>query len=176
MSWFPIVSDLEKNRELVRQHRYGVIEVGQGELKQIRFRPWPKLISAWEVTWLGNWNHQRGGDPCLRLYFNQPWRQQKYLVLSYADSTRGASFADLRIGLRILDLVAWMKQVDAIVTEIRYPRISEAMLTRVGWERHLLHSRQRHFIKRFYGDYSAIDATQIVSCGPEKIAAHRWAG
>ena len=58
--------------------------------------------------------------------------------------------------LLVLDEIAKLKRTDAIVCEVSNWRISDRLLTRWGWESHLGESRRRHFIKRFYGDYTAV--------------------
>ena len=51
---------------------YGVICTENGRLKEIRLRPWPKIISAAEISLLGNRFHNRATGDCCWLYYNQP--------------------------------------------------------------------------------------------------------
>jgi len=49
-----------------------VIEVRDGRLREIRFRPFPKLISGLEAGWLGRWRHgRRPGKPAGRISINR---------------------------------------------------------------------------------------------------------
>ena len=150
---WPIATDLASDADLIRRGRYGVIEIRKGRLASIAFRPWPKLISLPEVWWLGGGFHDRTtGDVC-RLYFNQPRSCPQYLALMYAVSSHDARYATIRRAAQVLDEVARIKASDAIVCEASNLRISDRLLTRWGWERHLPDSPRRHFIKRFYGNY-----------------------
>lgn len=146
-------TDLARDADLIRRRRYGMIEIEAGAFKQITFYPWPKLISLPEVWCLGGSYHDRAaGDRC-RLYFNQPRHCSQYLALMYVVSSRETRFATIHRGAQVLDQVARIKRSDAIVCEASNLRISDRLLTRWGWERHLLDSPRRHFIKRFYGEY-----------------------
>jgi hypothetical protein len=82
--------------------------------------------------------------------------QRNFLALKYLVSSMGTSFRTVRATLHVLDRIAEIKRTDAIVTEVTNFRISERALRRLGWERHLYGSKRRHYIKRFYGDYSSI--------------------
>lgn len=73
-------------------------------------------------------------------------------------SSRYASFKTFRSSLIVLDEIARIKRIDAIVCEVRNLRISDRLLARWGWESHVPQSRRRHFIKRFYGTYPPPDA------------------
>lgn len=138
------------------RERYGFIETSGGDLLRIQFRPWPKLISVSEALWFGRWRHETGrGDRC-RLYFNQPIRHGNYLNLAYVESSAASSFRNLYLAMQILDLVGWRKRSDAILCEVTNSRISDRLMRRWGWEQHLLNSGRRHWIKRFYGDYSRV--------------------
>ena len=76
-----------------------------------------------------------------------------YLALKYVVSHRETTLASFRGALRVLDEIARLKGVDALVCEASNPRISARLLRRWGWERHLPRSRRRHYIKRFYGQF-----------------------
>jgi hypothetical protein len=68
-----------------------------------------------------------------------------------------------------LDEIARIKGIDALVCEAWNLRLSDRLLRRCGWERHVLHSRRRHFIKRFYGRYPANSSLPLV-CGEGQLA------
>jgi hypothetical protein len=144
------VTDFHAGAEIIRRRRYGVIEMANGGLVALHLRPWPKLISLGEI-WLHEMLSRRArkADRCL-LYYDQPLRFPKYLALKYVVSSRGATFRTVRGAALVLDEIARIKQIDAIVTNVWNRRISERLLRRWGWERHLLQSRRRHYIKRFY--------------------------
>ena len=153
MPLFQTVRDLKRQADVLRKRAYGVICTEQGQLKEIRLRPWPKLISAAEISLWGNRFHNRAGGDCCWLYYNQPRRHRNFLALKYIVSSREATFKTFRRSLILLDEIARIKQTDAIVAELSNLRISDRLARRWGWEPHFPSSRRRHYIKRFYGTY-----------------------
>lgn len=165
-------TDLEQAEAAIQERRYGVIQTAKGEFEKIVFRPWPKLISGLEANW---WSSTRGGetlyDEC-RLYFAAPMSAPGFLALSYIRSTMRTTLATFRLAVRLLDHVARLKNSDAIVCEAFNRRISDRLLKRWGWEQHLLASKRRHWIKRFYGDYSVVASlSEILGKGPDDFPA-----
>ncbi len=157
MPLFESVDNLQRDADVLRRRPYGVICMENGGLREVRLRPWPKLISVAEIAWWGRGVHERlSGDRCW-LYYNQPRRHRSFLALKYIISSHQATFQTFRRSLMVLDEIARLKQTDAIVCEVRNLRISDRLLRRWGWESHLSQSRQRHFIKRFYGSYPSPD-------------------
>lgn len=154
MRLFDRESDLTDPSGKIFCRAYGIIVVEQGEFSEIRFRPWPKVISTWEIGTKGQKVHEQGStlDRCM-LYYNQPFFHKRYLALKYVVSNRGTSFRSFRLATRVLDEVARIKESDAIVCEVTNPSISNRLLKRWGWDRHLEDHPSRNFIKRFYGRY-----------------------
>lgn len=160
---FEVVYDLRTGEETIRRRRYGVIEISEARLSRIVFRPWPKVFSGDDVMLRGQFS-PRGliRDAC-RLYFNQPAGHRNYLALKFLISHFGTSFASIRRAMIVLDEVARIKQSDAILTHVSNSHISDRLMFRWGWERHLNRSSRRQFIKRFYGDYSrAMSRSDVV--------------
>jgi hypothetical protein len=153
MPLFQTVRDLRNDTVPLVQRPYGVIEMADDRLEAVHLRPFPKLISGTEVSFFGGRFHRHaGGNRCL-LFYNQPRQSSSFLALKYIVSSRQCSFKTFRGATIILDEIARLKGTDAIVCEVRNLRISDRLLQRWGWERHLASSRRRHFIKRFYGTY-----------------------
>ena len=150
---FERIFDMNESREKIVARRYGVIKVVDETFDSIQFRPWPKMISVAEATWLGGWQHKRQSRNQCLLYYNQPIGHSGFLALKYVVSTAGTSYGTFRGALVLLDEVARLKRSNAIVAEVSNGRISDRFLTRIGWERHLEKSKVRHYIKRFYGEY-----------------------
>lgn len=146
------VTDWAEGEDLLRRRRYGVVETRKGRLWQIRLRPLPKLL-AWPEIWPTRADYHARGEPdrCL-LYYNQPWRHQKFLALKYMVSTPGTPYATFRAALAVLDDLARLKQVDALLCDAANSRISDRLLSRFGWEAHCPSRWHRNFIKRCYGD------------------------
>ena len=153
MPLFESVDCLQSGADVLRRRRYGVIEMADEQLVAVHLRPWPKSVSLLEIAWLGRRMHRyRPGNRCL-LYYNQPLRFPNFLVLKYVVSQLGTSLKTFRGSMAILDEIARIKQSDAALTEVSNLRISDRLLRRGGWERHVLQSRRRHYIRRFYGEY-----------------------
>jgi hypothetical protein len=145
------ITDLESQRAEVVVGRYGVIEVVDGQLRQLTLRPWPKMVSLWESLGWGEYLHcHRQGD-CCRLYYNQPRGSEKYLALKYMVSTRGTTLRSFQTALAILDEVAHLKRSDALVCQAANLRLNDRFMKRFGWEQHT--SYPRNYIKRFYGRF-----------------------
>lgn len=154
MRW-PIetIFDFDSGLARIRLRRYGVIETVGGELRAVHLRPWPKLVAAPELLPLGPKYHQRGEiDRCL-LYYNQPRRMPNFLALKYIVSTFGTSYQTFRAALVVLDAIAELKRIDAIVCDAGNVRLSDRLLARLGWEPHKPQRWHRNFIRRFYGVY-----------------------
>lgn len=170
---------LQETFQRIRSRRYGVIEAVGGSPLAIRFRSWPKLVSGAETRW---WNFWRGGnappDHC-RLYWSQPLSAPRFLTVNYVRSSWQTTYATFLAAVQVLDAVAWIKNSDAMVCEAFNRRISDRLLQRWGWERHLANSRRRHYIKRFYGDWTAVQPalkrmgldTASAACSRPAVAA-----
>jgi hypothetical protein len=155
--WFETVHDLRVGADVLKRRPYGVIETEDERLKAVHLRPWPKIISASEVSFLGRRYHRSAsGNRCL-LYYNQPRSCPNFLALKYVVSSFRGTLRTFRGALVVLDEIARLKGSDAIVCELANLRISDRLATRWGWEPHVEHSRRRHFIKRFYGNYPTVD-------------------
>jgi hypothetical protein len=150
---FQTATHLERDADILRRRRYGVIEMREGKLVGVRLRPWPKWISLPEV-WLGQrYFHRRNkGDHCW-LYYNEPFSCPGFLALPYVVSSREATLASFHGALVVLDEIARLKDSNAIVCHLTNGRISSRLMRRWGWEQHLLGSPGRHYIKRFYGEF-----------------------
>jgi hypothetical protein len=156
MSWLcETIDDFDLGRERIRARRYGVIETAGGVLRAIHLRPWPKLVSLPELWPQGARYHRRGElDRCL-LYYNQPGRQPNFLALKYVVSSGGTRYRTFRAALVVLDAIAELKRIDAIVCDAANLRISDRLLARLGWAPHKPERWHRNFIRRFYGSYPA---------------------
>ena len=148
------IEDFESGTDRIRARRYGVIETVSGQLRAVHLRPWPKVI-AWPEIWplVGTRYHAAGQpDRCL-LYYNQPRRMPSFLALKYVVSTGGTSYATNRAALKVLDAIAELKRIDAIVCDASNMRLSDRLMARLGWESHKPQRWHRNYIRRFYGVY-----------------------
>jgi hypothetical protein len=150
---FDSVDDVVADAEKIRNRPYGVIEVVDEQLVAIHLRPWPKLISSIEAKWADGWGKKRSRKNQAQVFFSQPMAHRNYLTISYIVSTLRTSMTTVTLSMAVLDYVAYLKRSDAILAEVSNSRISDRLMQRLGFERHLLESRKRHWIKRFYGQY-----------------------
>ena len=168
MTW-PIetTTDWATGCERIRERRYGVIETAAGQFRAVHLRAWPKLLATTELLPLGPRYHQRGeADRCL-LYYNQPRRMPNFLALKYIVTTHGTSFRTFRAALTVLDAIAELKRIDAIVCDAGNIRLSDRVMTRLGWEAHKPQRWHRNFIRRFYGVYPTRGGEMEVLATPQ---------
>lgn len=150
---FQTVTDLVTGEEDLLARRYGVIEVRDGQFYRVRLRPFPKIGSVPEVLFLGDAYHRLvRADRCL-LYYNQPRRFSKFLAVKYLVTARGTRLATIQRALEVLDEIARLKRVDALLCDVANWRLSTAIMSRCGWEPHCPSRWHRYFIRRFYGKY-----------------------
>ncbi len=156
MPLFETITDLSAGRETLRRRRYGVIETLGGEFQSVTMRPWPHLLSLREL-WprSDHWRPNGPEDRC-RLYYNHPRGHDGFLALRYVACTAGTSYATFRAALTVLDRVAEIKRVDALLCDAANGRLSDRFLRRMGWEPHAPTWRRRNYIRRF--DWSAASA------------------
>ncbi len=156
--WFSTITDLHTGADVLRQRRYGVIEMRDARLAGVHLRPWPKLVSLPEALWLSRC--QRGllrGDRCW-LYYDQPLLHPNFIAVKYVLSSRDCSFASLKGAMTVLEEIVRLKRTDAVLADIASAKISDRLLARQGWQRHCQPSFRRHYIKRFYGEYASPEA------------------
>ena len=147
------VYDVKAQQETLRRRRYGVIEAANGKLVRIQLRPWPKIASHLEAYWIRATKSRRHQKDACRLFYNEPISNPGFLTLAFVESSLNASAKTVFATLSVLDQIAYLKNSNAIVAEVSNNRISDRALKHWGWERHLEHKPQRHWIKRFYGTY-----------------------
>lgn len=153
MALFQDIRDIDADAESLRRRRYGVIEAIDGRFHRVLLRPFPKLISIPEILLLGGLTHRRRSGNRFLLYYDQPRRFPNFLAVKYIVSTRHTTYATCCRALEALDEIARIKRTDALLANVANWRISRRLLTRWGWQPHCQSRWQRHYIKRFYGEY-----------------------
>ncbi len=153
--WFETVTDLYAQADVVRRRPYGVIEVAAGRFECLRLRPFPKVSTPLDFLLRSDCTHRRRkGNRCW-LYYNQPRNHRNFLALKFIFSSRNATLASFHGALGVLDEIAQIKQIDALLCDVANTRISDRLLARWGWEPHKPQRWHRNYIKRFYGEYPA---------------------
>ena len=148
------VTNLSQQAKLLAGRRCGQIVTARGRLQAVYGRWWPHLGSMLQVLWDGKFR-SAGTDRCA-VYYHQSWSAPDFLTLSYVRAGYGTSIATLYAAGLVLDEVARLRGVKAIVSQVTNDRISDRVLERWGWERHCLDWPGRHFIKRFYGTFPQV--------------------
>jgi len=153
------ITDLHAEGESVRAHRYGVIEMVEGRFARLELRRRPYVGNVADALGLlagrftGYRHHRRGPAGRCWLYYNQPRGHASFLALKFIVSTRGTDLATFHGALVVLDEVARIKGIDALVCDAANGRISDRLFARWGWEPLGRAWWRRPFIKRFYGAY-----------------------
>jgi hypothetical protein len=126
--------------------RWGVIEV-DGEISAtVRNRRLPSLPSLWD-QWLDT-RWRRLPENRVRIYFNHSRSSPDFLVLAYAQAGPNTRPGTLRKALSILERIAKQKQLQAIVCHATHVKLSDRVMRYFGYERHAMHLRGKHFIRR----------------------------
>ena len=150
---FETVTDLVDEADVLARRPYGVIEMVDGRFRRVLLRPYPKMLLGPEIIVFGGRHHRRRRGDRLLLYYNQPRRFRNFLALKYVVSARETSMGGVARALDVLDQIARLKRVDAMLCDVSNWRISKRSLARWGWELHCPSRWHRNYVKRFYGNY-----------------------
>ncbi len=114
-------------------------------------------VSMAQVWWQSRFG--RPEDDLCWLDYHQPWGMPGFLTLDYIRSGRRAGYRSFHGACQVLNEIARLKNVSAIVAHVSTSSISDRLLERLGWQQHLQHWSGRHWIRRFYDGYpeSTID-------------------
>ena len=114
-----------------------------------------------QVWWQSRYG--RPTDDLCWMDYHQPWGSPGFLTLDYVRSGTQAGYKTFIGACHVLDEIARIRGAVAIVAHVSNGAISDRLLQRLGWQRHLEHWSGRHWIRRFYDGY------------PES-ALHRYVG
>lgn len=130
----------------IQTWHYGEIEVCRGELLAIYPRWWPKFASQWEA-WRDSYLRRPPVDVC-RIYYAFPRRTPDYLTVIYAHAGPKTQLKTLFRGVRLVDEIAAIWKVKAIVCQATNARLNERLMRRLGYVRHAFSLGENHYIKR----------------------------
>src|SRR6056297_838849 len=139
------------NEPAIKRWRRGRIWMIDGKLACIQRRRPGIGISVAQV-WLQGKFGRPAGDIC-RLDYHQPFRMRGVLVLNYVLSGDRATYRTFIGAIHMLQHIARIRGAVAIVAHVTNAEISDRLLTRHGWDRHLENKPGRHYIRRFYEGY-----------------------
>jgi len=157
------VADPYCGADQLRRWRCGRIVMRNGQLLRIERRFALGNVSVARVWWEGRLS--RADDSMLWLDYRQPVGMPAFLTLDYVRGGRRAGYRSLIGASRVLDEIARLRKVQAIVTHVCSASISDRFLQRLGWRRHLQHWSGRHWIRRFYDGYPEAPIDRYLS-GP----------
>ncbi len=147
----PLVTDPRRAPELIRRWRRGRIVIRDGRLVRVEKRWLTGSVSVAQVWWQARYG--RPDDDLCWLDYHQPRGMPQFLTLDYIRSGRRAGYKSFAGACRVLDEIARLRGAVAIVAHVSNAGISDRLLQRLGWQRHLQHWSGRHWIRRFYDGY-----------------------
>ncbi len=151
-----LVTDIRDpdQRAAIRRWRRGRITMRGGRLVSLAPRRWTLPTSIARVWWQQRF---RPGDvdQCLLDYRSS--RLGGFIVLDFVQSGPATQLDTFRGACQLLDEVARIREAVAIVAHVSTTAISDRLLRRWGWQPHAHGLGGRHWIKRFYDGYQAIE-------------------
>jgi hypothetical protein len=147
------VRDPVSGAERLKRWRHGRIVMRSGQLIEIQRRLTCGSVSVAEVWWQARYG--RNDDGICWLDYHQPFGMPGFLTLDYIRSGTRAGYKSLAGAARVLEEIAKLRGATAIVAHVTNGNISDRLLERLGWQRHLEHWKGRHWNRRFYDGYPA---------------------
>jgi len=145
------LTDPRQDPDLIRRWRCGRIVMQAGKLVRVERRWLTGGVSMAQVWWQTRFGRDDDDRCCLD--YHQPLGMPAFLTLDYIRSGRKAGYKTFIGACHVLDEIARMRGASAIVAHVSNGGISDRLLERVGWQRHLEHWSGRHWIRRFYDGY-----------------------
>lgn len=145
------IADPRTNQHKIRRWRCGRIVMRAGKLVEIQQRLLCGNVSVAQV-WLQTKFGRRNDDSCW-LDYHQPFGMPSFLTLDYVRTGTLASYQTFIGACLILDEIARIRSTAAIVAHVTNGNISDRLLMRHGWERHMERWPGRHWIRRYYDGY-----------------------
>ena len=137
--------------ERLRRWRCGRIVMRAGRLVEIQRRLTCGSVSVAQVWWQASYG--RNDDDICWLDYHQPFGMPGFLTLDYVRAGTLAGYKSLVGACYVLEEIARLRNATAIVAHVTNGNISDRLLQRLGWQRHMEHWKGRHWIRRFYEGY-----------------------
>lgn len=153
------VTDLRTQAGTLKRWPSGKIRIAGGKLVDIRCGIVARRSSVARV-WLETRFRSQPPDQCI-LHYHSPLLS-RYLSLDLVLAGPQTRLSTIRGACEILDEVARIRGSVAIFAHVSTARISDRLLQRLGWQRHLLDESGRHWMKRFYDGYPDHDRQRYV--------------
>jgi hypothetical protein len=159
--WSQYVRDLSAQEDLIRRWRCGRIIMENGTFAGVRRRWVCGSVSVAQVWWQTRYG--RSDDHSCWLDYHQPLGMPGFLTLDYIRSGRRAGYKSFIGACHVLDEIARIRGAQAIVAHVTNGQISDRLLQRLGWQRHLEHWSGRHWIRRFYDGYPSVSIERYLA-------------
>ncbi|MCM2371334.1 hypothetical protein [Aporhodopirellula aestuarii] len=147
-------TDIQSQSTSIAAITRGRIIMRAGRLVAIEQHWLRSPVSVAQIWWESNHGRLRG-DECL-LDYHIPRGLPSFITLDYIRSGSETQYKTFIGACHILNEVARLRRADAIVAHVTNVRISDRLLQRLGWQRHLEHWKGRHYIRRFYDGYPTL--------------------
>ncbi len=144
-------NDPFKDERKICRWRNGRIVMRAGKLIEIQRRLTCGSVSVAQVWWQSKYG--RDDDDLCWIDYHQPLGMSKFLTLDYIRAGTKAGYKSFCGAVHVLDEIARIRGAAAIVAHVSNGNISDRLLARMGWERHLESWNGRHWIRRFYDGY-----------------------
>ena len=155
------ITDPIRGATQLRGWRCGRIVMQAGQLVEIQRRLSCGSVSVAQVWWQAKYG--RNDDDICWLDYHQPRGMPGFLTLDYIRSGTLAGYKTFVGACRVLDEVAKIRSASAIVAHVTNHNISDRLLERLGWQRHLEQWQGRHWIRRFYDGYPDGDVSRYLT-------------
>lgn len=140
-----------RDADKVRRWRCGRIVMRDGRLVEVQRRLMTGNVSIAQVWWQAKYG--RSDDNVCWIDYHQPFRSSGFLTLDYIRAGNRAGYRSFSGAAHVLDDIAHLCGSVAIVAHVTNSQISDRLLQRLGWQRHLENWNGRHWIRRFYDGY-----------------------
>ncbi len=147
-----LTNDPERDADAIRRWRCAQIVMRDGKLESVR-RRWTNGSVSLAGIWFRKKFARPKGDVCI-IDYHQPLGMRAFLTLDYVYSGTATTARTCVGACNVLNDIARIRGSLAIVTHVANESISDRLLLKHGWQRHLTHWSGRHWIRRFYDGYA----------------------
>ncbi|TWU35870.1 hypothetical protein [Novipirellula artificiosorum] len=155
------VTNLTTGADQLRRWRCARIVMCGGRFVEIQHRLSAGNVSVAQVWWQAKYG--RMDDDVCWLDYHQPMGMSGFLTLDYIRSGYRSGYKSFLGAVELLNEVARIRGTSAIVAHVTNQSISDRLLERLGWQRHLENWSGRHWIRRFYDGYPKSTAYRYVA-------------
>ena len=131
----------------IRRIRYGrIFATGPNSIRLSRRLPIQSSIA--QVAWQRRFGRNRPIG--CRMDYHVPFGTPRVIAIDYVLSDRRAGYNAFRRTVAAIDEIAAIRNSIAIVAHVTNDAMTDRLMERLGYQRHLPNARGRHFIRRFY--------------------------